>query len=96
MTSNRGLKEWGEVFGDNVIAAALLDRLLHRATVVEIAGNSYSLREHADLIPDSLKRGGTDDTKPANVVLEDLGKAQLFQKLILYIRSLGWGIFNWH
>jgi len=59
-TSNRGFKEWGEVFGDNVIAAALLDRLLHRATVLEIAGNSYRLREHADLVPDSLKRGGND------------------------------------
>lgn len=57
-TSNRGFKEWGEIFGDNVIAAALLDRLLHRATVLEIAGNSYRLREHADLLPESLKRGG--------------------------------------
>jgi len=58
LTSNRGFKEWGEIFGDNVIAAALLDRLLHSATVLEIAGNSYRLREHADLIPESLKMGG--------------------------------------
>lgn len=57
-TSNRGFKEWGEIFGDNVIAAALLDRLLHQACVLEIAGNSYRLREHADMIPDSLKQGG--------------------------------------
>lgn len=42
--SNRGFKEWGEVFGDNVIAAALLDRLLHHAVVIEIEGNSYRLR----------------------------------------------------
>ena len=55
LTSNRGFKEWGEVFGDNVIAAALLDRLLHHAVVIEIEGNSYRLREHADLVPDSLK-----------------------------------------
>lgn len=56
LTSNRGFKEWGEVFGDNVnvIAAALLDRLLHHAVVIEIEGNSYRLREHADLVPDSL------------------------------------------
>ncbi len=60
-TSNRGFKEWGEIFGDNVIAAALLDRLLHRATVLEIAGNSYRLREQADLLPESLKRGGQVD-----------------------------------
>ena len=63
-TSNRGFKEWGEIFGDNVIAAALLDRLLHSASVVEIAGNSYRLREHADLIPDSLKLGGKAEAEP--------------------------------
>jgi DNA replication protein DnaC len=55
LTSNRGFKDWGEIFGDNVVAAALLDRLLHHAIVIEIAGNSYRLREHADLIPDALK-----------------------------------------
>jgi len=55
LTSNRGFSEWGEVFGDTVVAAALLDRLLHHAIVIEIAGNSYRLREHAKLIPDNLR-----------------------------------------
>lgn len=55
LTSNRGFKDWGAIFGDNVVAAALLDRLLHHAIVIEINGNSYRLREHADLIPESLK-----------------------------------------
>ena len=55
LTSNRGFKDWGTIFGDNVIAAALLDRLLHHAIVVEIEGHSYRLREHANLVPDSLK-----------------------------------------
>ena len=55
LTSNRGFSEWGEVFGDTVVAAALLDRLLHHAIVIEIAGNSYRLREHAKLVPDSLR-----------------------------------------
>ena len=41
--------------GDNVIAAALLDRLLHHAIVIEIEGNSYRLREHAALVPESMK-----------------------------------------
>lgn len=63
-TSNRGFKEWGEIFGDNVIAAALLDRLLHRATVLEITGHSYRLREHADLVPDALKQGGQKPQEP--------------------------------
>ncbi len=55
LTSNRGFGEWGEVFGDIVVAAALLDRLLHHAIVIEIAGSSYRLREHAKLVPENLR-----------------------------------------
>ena len=44
LTSNRGFAEWGEVFGDTVVATALLDRLLHHAVVVQIEGASYRLR----------------------------------------------------
>lgn len=54
LTSNRGFKEWGEIFGDTVVAAALLDRLLHHAVVVTIEGSSYRLRQHAHLMPQSL------------------------------------------
>ena len=54
LTSNRSFREWGEVFGDSVVAAALLDRLLHHAVVVQIEGNSYRLRQHAELMPDNL------------------------------------------
>jgi len=50
LTSNRGFAEWGEVFGDPVVATALLDRLLHHAVVVHIEGSSYRLRQHADLL----------------------------------------------
>jgi DNA replication protein DnaC len=45
VTSNRGVGEWGGVFGDPVVAAAILDRLLHHSTVVGIRGDSYRLRE---------------------------------------------------
>ena len=38
LTSNRGFAEWGELFGDTVVATALLDRLLHHAIVVRIEG----------------------------------------------------------
>lgn len=55
LTSNRSFAEWGEVFGDSVVAAALLDRLLHHAIVVQIEGSSYRLREHVDLLPESLR-----------------------------------------
>ncbi len=55
LTSNRGFGEWDQVFGDTVVAAALLDRLLHHATVVQIEGSSYRLRQHADLIPEAMR-----------------------------------------
>ena len=46
LTSNRGFAEWGDLFGDAVVATALLDRLLHHAVVIHIEGASYRLREH--------------------------------------------------
>jgi DNA replication protein DnaC len=55
LTSNRGFAEWGEVFGDPVVATALLDRLLHHAVVVQIEGSSYRLRQHADLVPEHIR-----------------------------------------
>jgi DNA replication protein DnaC len=55
LTSNRGFAEWGEVFGDQVVATALLDRLLHHAVVVQIEGASYRLRQHADLVPEAMR-----------------------------------------
>jgi DNA replication protein DnaC len=51
LTSNHGFAEWGQVFGDPVIATALLDRLLHPVMVVHIEGSSYRMRQHADLLP---------------------------------------------
>lgn len=54
LTSNRSFKEWGQIFGDNVVAAALLDRLLHHAVVIHIEGNSYRLRAHHNLLPETL------------------------------------------
>ena len=61
LTSNRGFAEWGEVFGDPVVATALLDRLLHHAVVIQIEGASYRLRQHLDLVPDALR------ARPLNV-----------------------------
>ena len=55
LTSNRGFGEWGEVFGDPVVATALLDRLLHHAVVIQIEGASYRLRQHADLVPEAMR-----------------------------------------
>jgi len=55
LTSNRGFAEWGEVFGDPVVATALLDRLLHHAVVIQIEGSSYRMRQHADLLPEHAR-----------------------------------------
>ncbi|KUO59713.1 MAG: hypothetical protein APF80_12100 [Alphaproteobacteria bacterium BRH_c36] len=55
LTSNRGFAEWGEVFGDHVVATALLDSLLHHAIVIQIEGSSYRLRQHADLVPENIR-----------------------------------------
>jgi DNA replication protein DnaC len=45
ITSNRSVGEWGSVFGDAVVATAILDRLLHHSQVITIRGDSYRLRE---------------------------------------------------
>ena len=65
LTSNRGFAEWGDVFGDPVVATALLDRLLHHAVVIQIEGSSYRLRQHADLVPEHLRCRGPITPPPA-------------------------------
>ena len=49
LTSNKGFEEWGEVLGDEVMAAALIDRVLHHCHLVNIRGNSYRMRHHLEL-----------------------------------------------
>jgi hypothetical protein len=44
LTTNRGIAEWGEIFEDSTVAVAILDRLLHHATVLQIDGESYRMR----------------------------------------------------
>jgi DNA replication protein DnaC len=45
LTSNQSFGAWGDVFGDRVIATAILDRLLHHAVTMNIRGNSYRLKD---------------------------------------------------
>jgi DNA replication protein DnaC len=47
ITSNKSFGDWQELFGDPVIATAILDRLLHHSRVVNIKGHSYRLKEHS-------------------------------------------------
>src|ERR1700676_1125682 len=44
LTSNKSYGEWGSIFGDPIIATAILDRLLHHSATVNIRGESYRLR----------------------------------------------------
>jgi len=45
VTSNKPFGRWGEVFGDDVVAAAMIDRLVHHAEVVGLKGDSYRLKD---------------------------------------------------
>ena len=59
LTSNKGFEEWGRVLGDEVMAAALIDRLVHHCHIVNIRGNSYRMRDHQNLMrsgPDRRRR----------------------------------------
>jgi DNA replication protein DnaC len=49
VTSNKPFGRWGEVFGDDVVAAAMIDRLVHHAEVISLKGDSYRLRNRGDL-----------------------------------------------
>lgn len=61
LTSNKAFSDWGQVFaGDSVMAAAALDRLLHRCTVINIRGESYRLREKSKTSKSALKSFNID------------------------------------
>ena len=56
LTTNVGIADWAAAFGDATVAAAMLDRLLHRAAVVGIDGPSYRLRDHQNRA-EALRQG---------------------------------------
>ena len=55
ITSNKSFGDWQELFGDAVIASAILDRLLHHCKVVNIKGHSFRLKEHSS-VKEQLER----------------------------------------
>lgn len=61
LTSNRSVGEWGTVFGDPVVATAILDRLLHHSHVIMIRGDSYRLKEKRR---SGVLQKATAETKP--------------------------------
>ena len=46
LTTNLGIASWGQIFDDPMVAATMLDRLLHRSVVFNIEGESYRMRSH--------------------------------------------------
>ena len=74
LTSNKGFEEWGTVLGDEVMAAALIDRVLHHCHLVNIRGNSFRMREHTalrqplteDLDLEVSRRSGRSRAKAGN------------------------------
>ena len=63
LTSNQSFEEWGRIFGDEVMATALIDRLLHHCHIVNIRGNSYRMRQHADLFNTLRNNPSNKETK---------------------------------
>ena len=60
LTSNQSFGAWGDIFGDRIIATAILDRLLHHAVTLNIRGNSYRLKEK---LKAGLVRSFDDETQ---------------------------------
>jgi DNA replication protein DnaC len=59
MTTNLGIASWGHIFDHPTVAAAMLDRLLHRSVVFNIDGESYRMRAHrahADKLPKGVSQ----------------------------------------
>ncbi len=46
LTSNKPFSAWGEIFGDDATAAAMIDRLVHHAEILSLKGDSYRLKNH--------------------------------------------------
>src|SRR5918997_704577 len=60
VTSNKSFLDWGEVFNDHVLATAILDRLLHHATTLNVKGESYRLKEKRRAGLFGQARGGAE------------------------------------
>ena len=77
LTSNKSYGEWGSIFGDPIIATAILDRLLHHSTTINIRGESYRLKDRRRA---GLVAGGAEQPRehalgraPAEALLKPRG-----------------------
>jgi DNA replication protein DnaC len=80
LTSNKSYGDWGSIFGDPIIATAILDRLLHHSTTINIRGESYRLkdRRRAGLLPrPEDQRPDAELPPPPAATLNSRGKRKL-------------------
>lgn len=63
ITSNKGFADWGEIFSDSVLATAILDRLLHHSTTINIKGESFRLKEKRKA---GMLTGARPDDRPSS------------------------------
>jgi DNA replication protein DnaC len=61
LTSNLPFSRWGDVFSDHVVAAAMIDRIVHHADVLTLKGNSYRLRNNEINTLPSMRTDNTAD-----------------------------------
>jgi DNA replication protein DnaC len=52
ITSNRSFEDWGQILGDAVMASAIIDRIVHHATILKITGKSYRVKNYLKSEPD--------------------------------------------
>ena len=73
LTSNKSFMDWGEIFGDQVIATAILDRLLHHSTTLNIKGESYRLKDkrRAGLVTTQAKKEDEPSPDPESVPMKE-------------------------
>lgn len=71
ITSNKGFRDWGEIFGDKVIASAILDRLLHHSHVVNIKGSSFRLKDKLESLAEYKQTEKPEDLSRFSYTIED-------------------------
>ena len=83
LTTNRGVASWGDILGDTTVAAAMLDRLLHRSVVLALDGDSYRLRDHQARTSHSAKRPYLRAGRDSVVIVYDLRRYELAAKEVV-------------
>jgi len=63
VTTNRNFEDWGQLFGDNVMASAIIDRIIHHAVLIKLIGDSYRVR-NAQINLDNMKSKTEKENEP--------------------------------